>query len=80
MNRFKLFLGFLGIALISFTILFNSCAKKEDNSIKVGVILPLTGNLAFLGKPIQQAFDIFLEDNREYFEKNNISFNILYGD
>lgn len=40
----------LVVAFFTSLFVFNGCAKKEDNVLKIGAILPLTGNLASLGE------------------------------
>src|SRR3990172_444601 len=39
-----------------------SCGKKEDEVIKIGVIVPLSGEAAFLGKYIVNGIEIARED------------------
>ncbi len=43
------------------TIVFNGCGKKDDDVIKIGAVLPITGNSAEIGdytlKGLQQAID-----------------------
>jgi len=41
---------------------FTGCAKKEPEVYKIGAILPLTGNLAFLGEPERDAIKLAVED------------------
>lgn len=49
----------LCIVLVSLTFLFNGCksksAKDLEGKIKVGVILPLTGDIAFMGEMLKNA-------------------------
>lgn len=52
----------LAIILISSLLLINGCAKKEPETIKIGAILPLTGNLAFLGQSEEMALRVAVED------------------
>lgn len=39
---------------------FRSCSKKND-TVKMGVVLPLSGNSAIIGEPKKRAFDIAME-------------------
>jgi branched-chain amino acid transport system substrate-binding protein len=61
----KKFLSTLAIFFIAFSLILGitSCKKKEkEEVIKIGAILPLTGNLSFLGVPEATALKIAVND------------------
>ncbi|MBW2990230.1 penicillin-binding protein activator [Candidatus Woesearchaeota archaeon] len=66
MNKTKLLLGL--VLIISIVFLINACTTptgevvKEDDVIKVGVILPLTGKAAAFGEAIRNGLDLALEE------------------
>ncbi len=78
-NMKKQTLIFAALALliaISSIFTLQGCAKKEK-VIKIGAILPLTGNLAFLGKPEQIAIQIAQDEiNKE----GKLKIKIIFGD
>ncbi|MDD2229499.1 MAG: ABC transporter substrate-binding protein [Candidatus Cloacimonetes bacterium] len=49
------------IVLITATILFGCKQKPVDNTIRVGVILPLTGDSAYMGVAFKSGMDLALE-------------------
>lgn len=55
------------IAIILITLLCLSCGKKEDDVIKIGVIMPLTGPVAEPGKNALNGIELAVEK----FNKNN---------
>ncbi|HLP48283.1 MAG TPA: ABC transporter substrate-binding protein [Candidatus Kapabacteria bacterium] len=67
-----------GSLFIAFSVLFfhgcNGCTKKEENIIRIGVILPLTGEVATYGKSVQNGLDIAIEHEKS---KN---FKLIYED
>lgn len=72
-----LLIVFLTISLFSML----SCSKETDETIKIGAILPLTGNLSFYGNEVKRGlllYSEFEENNSiEYlFEDNNSKANI----
>lgn len=52
--------------------------KKEV--IKIGAILPLSGPISFLGKPVQESLDLYIEKNQKYFNKKGYKLSVVYGD
>lgn len=49
--------------ILSFLLLaLGGCGKKEENVIKIGAILPLTGQSAQYGKWIQEALELGKEE------------------
>jgi branched-chain amino acid transport system substrate-binding protein len=70
-KKLRIFLTFL--IIFSF-IYITGCNKKEENIIKIGVILPLTGEVATYGQSVQKGLDIAIEGN-----KNKI-FKLIYED
>lgn len=63
MKHFKSFLTvFFIVILISGLFLINGCTKEKPETIKIGAILPLSGNLAFLGQSEETALRVAVED------------------
>jgi branched-chain amino acid transport system substrate-binding protein len=66
---------------ISLTIILTQCKKEdkieEPKVIKIGAILPLTGDLAYIGQREKQALDLYAE---EWNKSDNLKVNILYED
>ncbi len=60
----------------------NDYGSKEQNAIdyRFEVILPLTGNLAFLGVPIKNALELAEEDWEQKLSESDISIELLFGD
>ncbi len=69
------------IALVATAIFFleerdKSILKNENDSIKIGVILPLTGDLAFLGEEIKKGIDLAVSEYKD----RGIDINVIYED
>ena len=69
-----------GISLVMLTIFvlvtlisIPSCKKQEEKVIKIGAILPLTGNLAFLGDPGKNAISLL---RMQLGEENMVKVNL----
>lgn len=58
------------ITLIIFSLFIFGCGQKNNSKIKVGVNLPLTGNLSFYGNQVKDALMIAVEQN----QNKNIEF------
>ena len=58
------------LILFLITIFIVGCGKKEKDVIKIGAILPLTGNVAFLGKWIKNGLELGLHDEQK---QNNVN-------
>jgi ABC-type branched-subunit amino acid transport system substrate-binding protein len=58
------------------------CGKKSEQMLdyNIEVILPLTGNLAFLGVPVKNALILAGEDWKEKLAKEKIRINLIFGD
>jgi branched-chain amino acid transport system substrate-binding protein len=73
---FLVFAAFLGNILF-----FAGCTKQEPEKYKIGVILPLTGNLAIFGEGEKNAIDLALADLKEdWGEKQASSLQVIYED
>jgi branched-chain amino acid transport system substrate-binding protein len=59
--------------------LFVSCGKKEEDVIKIGAILSLTGNGAEYGKDQQNSINLFLE-RINLNTKNKFRYKVLFQD
>jgi len=55
----------LFVAIIFSVFSFQGCGKKEENVIKIGAILPLTGKLSFYGNEVKDALSIVNEQKDE---------------
>ena len=78
MKKVESFSGlfFVVTLFVSLFFLISSCAKKEPETIKIGAILPLTGNLAFLGEPERNSLILAQED----IKKENKLINLIIED
>lgn len=63
-------------ALLAATMLIGCQEKKDDNVIRIGAILPLSGNSSILGEPKKQAFDIA----KDYYNAQGYNIEIVYED
>lgn len=61
----RIFSFFWIFSLCLSMLLLNHCERKQDNLINIGAILPLTGNLAFLGIPEQHALEVAVNEINE---------------
>lgn len=60
-QKFPVFLIVVLIVTLSFAIIFSGCVKKEEKEIKIGAILPLTGDAALYGKSIKKGIDLAVD-------------------
>jgi|LSQX01.2.fsa_nt_gb branched-chain amino acid transport system substrate-binding protein len=63
MKRIKFLAIFLCIALC--ISIFTGCAKKESDTIKIGLIGPLTGEVAMYGTSVLKAVNLYVENYNE---------------
>jgi len=61
MKRSMVFLLVFAVAF-TFTLVSGTAAVQAADSVKVGVVLPLTGSLAKFGEIEKQAFQMALEE------------------
>lgn len=73
-------LQFAAIILASFLILSLGCGKKDQGVIKIGAILPLTGNVSIFGEWIKQGIEIGIEDSKRENPQLSNRIEILYED
>lgn len=67
--------------LIVLIILFSfGCGKKEEKEIRIGVILPLTGDVASLGSPSLKAVNLAVEQANLQAEKEGYKFIVIAED
>lgn len=62
------FMAFIAILAITLSGCTKKQEEKKEEVIKIGAILPLTGNLAFLGEPGKNAVELF----RQQYKDNNV--------
>ena len=65
------------ISVAFLVILSGGCVKKDGKEINIGAILPLTGDLAFLGEEIRKALTLRLKKVRQ---EGIISKKVFYED
>lgn len=61
--------------IITIALTFSACSTekgKEPNAVKIGAILPLTGNLSFLGTPGKNAIELFKQQHKD----NNVEIKL----
>lgn len=62
-----------------FTVVFTSCNYEDQkDTIKIGVILPLTGNFAVIGEGEKKGIDMAIENLKEKFPNTKIE--VVYED
>ena len=66
------------LVLLLFTVLLLFGCKQNNNIVKIGVIIPLTGEYADYGKNIQYALTIAKDEISK--EKNKYHYELLYED
>ncbi len=63
------------IGTLSFTMLFTGCESKDEDVIRIGAILPLTGQLSYLGSEEKNVL-MLLEDSINRLGEKKIKFYI----
>lgn len=67
-------------ALVLFSLLFIAKNKpSEKQTVKIGVILPMSGNSAVLGEPKKRAFEIAMDQFNADGERLQVSFEDNFG-
>lgn len=74
----KLFGLFLAICLV--TINFTSCAKKEPTEIKIGAVLPLTGDIGIYGEKMKNGIELAVEEINKGGGIKGKKLNVIYED
>lgn len=59
-------------------VLIPSCGKQKVESINVGVLLPLTGDIAVYGQTAKNGMEIALGEDKGFIEQNHIK--VIYED
>jgi branched-chain amino acid transport system substrate-binding protein len=74
------------ILILLFVVIALTNCKNQDNKndkekeiIKIGALLPLSGNLSFLGKPVQESLEMFVKKYNSN-PNNDTSIKVYYGD
>lgn len=70
----------VSVAFCGYTYAMGGRGQTEKIEFNLEVILPLTGNLAFLGVPVKNALILAKEDWKDELDKKDISVNLLFGD
>ncbi len=76
--RKNIFLSVLLLLSMSTCIIFFSgCGKKDEGKIKIGVVLPMTGDLASFSEPLKTGMEFAI---RELNNKNNNKMELVFVD
>ena len=75
-NKIYLAIGIAAVVLIAAISMFSM--PKGEGTIKIGVSLPLSGNLAIIGEPMKAAIDLAVEDANLKTDKYN--YEVIYED
>ena len=67
-------------ALLLIALICLSCGKKEEDVIKIGAILPLTGSAAIWGQNVKKGIDLAVEEANENGGINGRKISLLYED
>jgi ABC-type branched-subunit amino acid transport system substrate-binding protein len=75
-------IGTMVVIVVLISIFTFQCTKKSESMLEynIEVILPLTGNMAFLGVPVKNALILAEEDWKEKLAKEKIAINLIFGD
>jgi branched-chain amino acid transport system substrate-binding protein len=74
-----LYIGIIIIIIIIALILGTYFSKPKDDEIKIGLVIPITGNTSYLGDNQKNAFEIALSEyNKDPTHKQNIK--LIYED
>lgn len=76
----SILIAFLAVILISSLSLINGCKKKEAEPIKIGAILPLTGDIAEYGERCKKGIDLAVEEINNQGGINGRILEIIYED
>jgi branched-chain amino acid transport system substrate-binding protein len=79
-HRSSVLLEVISILIVSLMIFAFGCAKKEEKEIKIGAILPLTGDNASYGTAIQKGIELGLEEINKVNGINGKKLTILFED
>lgn len=68
------------LVIVAGVLIYKNNAQKQQNEdvIKIGAILPLTGDIAFLGVPVKNTLELFKSEYNN--SSNNRKIDIIYGD
>lgn len=67
----------ISVIMIFMMIFSLGCAKKEEKEIKIGVVLPLTGEYAKLSESVKNSIQLALESNEPF---KNFTVKIIFED
>jgi len=77
MSRLKL----LGLLLVSSVLVqLSGCGEDAANEVKIGVILPLTGEAAFYGESVKNGLDLAAEGANASGGIKGASISLIYED
>lgn len=74
--------GIMLVIALLFSVFTFQCGQKAEPMLEynIEVILPLTGNMAFLGVPVKNALILAEEDWKEKLANEKIAINLIFGD
>lgn len=67
-------------ALVFVALVLLSCGKKETDTVNIGVILPLSGDIAVYGNKMKNAFDLYVSQLNRTGGLNGQSVKLIYED
>jgi len=70
---------FFFLILLIFGLLFSACAQKDD-TLKIGISLPLTGDAAIWGKSLKEGYDLALNQINQTGGIKGKRLELIYGD
>ena len=83
-GKVKNLVKYLGVIILASSFLLTqvSCKKKQEGekNIKIGVILPLTGNAAYFGVHERNGLNLALEEEKNRLGKRKIKVTLMFED
>jgi branched-chain amino acid transport system substrate-binding protein len=79
MKKLWISIAIIGVLVIA-TVLIVTQTKEEPKEIKIGAILPLTGDAAIYGQEIKNGIELALEEINQKGGINDTLINIIYED
>lgn len=78
--RKKIWIGLVVVLLIAITLFITKNDTQNEDVIKIGAILPLTGDAAQYGKAAQKGIELAIEEINEQGKTNKKKFEIIFED
>ena len=71
---------FLGFFLLASGIVGCDSGKQETGPVKVGIVLPFTGPISFVGELAKQGIEMAMEDLSQKSGETGVNFELVYSD